>query len=1330
MALKVVSSYNPGTLKVVNNYGSQTATYNPQQTAPSPQQTYNPQPATYNPQRTASASRLQQTAAEISAQQARAFQAEQDRIIAERAATKRRLIDAKNVELGQRKAGFLGLLGDKASFGDLRRQRGGRELAVKYWKQNEDEWGGQLMARQRNYENKGAQLKDWVMQSNNETEYNQRVAQANEWLDREYKAITADIADFTNTQKELASYSETPLKGKFAQAGRITKGVVGNVVSKSWNALTWTTAQPQRVVNTAINFVNPNRLRQYYGGEEKNGLKPGQGSNAFKASLDQLKTSYNASKSQRLVGFSKADEKRIITPKTGFIPIKQKDGTIKWRKTTYTPNALNKFRGKYGDDIVDMMLDPMSWLSGAGNASKVGKASVGDRLLELAGKNKLTRNLALSTAGASSLLKESKIGRTFGKLGHEWKPRATVARDQLESLSDELNKTVKEFQRTKSSIYNRFGKEIKVGNQAKSDFLVKQTAHQQRLMADTDKFRAKAEKLSQDYIKRLEQFSDREVRAITRYGRNGSWSATDKISLSKYKRADLEKFLSDYQIKARELAKSEGLNRRANNYLPEFSGRGYDPTAKRTVFGQRYSGQSRQQLQESIIMRDFVSNWDESNSYMKQLASTEKSILRNAKRTNRALTEHEKDQLKVIADRKATIERTTKKFETKFDAIRGAMADTRKRAQPALRFSRSGVQTNLSKRGFANTASDVYHAPMKLWKKSVLKYNPAWYVNNTMWNIPASISAGGPQVFGEYRKLLTSRKYWNEVTKNLPEGVMSKISQDIGKGGLASKIEDTSRVATFLTLRKKGFADDKALNMTNRWLFDYATKNWERPIKGVLPFWNWQKNLIRLGGTMPFHNPRSAKVYTEGYNKFYQRPYENLPDEVQTYTDPETGKEVSYNPRQAYKGKAKIGDKFYGLPFFATNPETMLQFGVNPYLSAGADYVTSTDRFGRKNTDRSGASILGERFPQANLYRNFKKRNDQITERYFAKSGNSKEKQGYDPRQPNYDKSLDQKIPFQNNVKSFLGIPRGVKFDKQEFDTKKRLSDFNKAFFAVDWDKEEEAGYKQAQAKKEAMAKKFGFDLKKDIYDNYWSKYDTATTRNTKRLKEEASKFNSPDSGYWHDYFALEAGSRTSASKRRPYLIGKFDEWKRDHTFAQNPYFNLPGHGSKSGKGEINPFTLKRQESDSQARRSAGKRKYEAKLAYERKDWAWFARNGYKSKRTPITADGKYFKTVESRDKYLAGKAKYATSQLWQEYYSLPNLDAKKAFLAKHPELKAFEQPKTQAEWDAVRALIRQKRKDKLNSRAGFTAIKDRNIATTNLKVMPSAGRKLAIRFK
>jgi hypothetical protein len=1282
--------------------------------------------------------------------QAKRIRARDIQIARQQAIVKRRLTDAKKKEISNIQTGFRGKLWDKATFGQSRRERGSRETAVQYYHENEQYWGSAIENRQKNYQNKGAKLKDWVLQANSEGEYKRRVREANAWLDREYKLIGRDINDYNKSQKELAVHSEKPLTGGLAKVAGKFKKVVGNVAGTSFNALTWTTSQPQRVLNTAKNVIKPNNLRQYYGGDEKKG-----GIDA-KGWKDKLKNAYNASRDQRIVGFSKQDEKERLAGWTKKIRVKTKNG---WetRKVTRTPSWLDRTRVKYGDDVVDMMLDPMS-IAPNGWGGKLSKGAGGLAFKGLR-RSKQFRNFAISATAIKQMAKHSRFGKAGKWLNKEFTPRGERARQAVNLLNEDLSKTQKAFRKEKGYIYKRFGS-VKSGMATKrGDFIRDQIQTNQRLEARADVFKRQHERLTQDFVKRLEDFSESEVRHLTQYARNGKWTVGGKLGINKYRKKELTSFLEDYQVRAKEIADAERLQNRAKNYLPEFTGKNYDSSKSRKLFGTNYHGQGKQQLQESIIMREFTSDYDQSSSFLQQLKATEKSILKNAQKNRRSLSVYEQEQLQNIERQRNAIGKLTKRYESKFGHIRSAIEKTRESARPAIKWSRrGGLQTNFTKQGLKNTGADLFRLPQSVWRKSVLKYNPAWYVNNMAWNIPASISGGGAGVFDEYKKLLTNAKYRNQMAKSLPEGVRSKINREIGNAGLASKIEDTSRTATFLALKKAGKSDDEALKITNRWLFDYTTKNWERPIKAVLPFWQWQKNLLKLGAQMPFTNPRSAKAYSETYKKFYQRPYDQLPSEVQEYTDPDTGKKVTYDPRKFYKGKAKIGDNFYGLPFFAVNPETMLQFGVNPYLTAGADYMTSSDRLGNPNTDRKGWSILGERFPQINLARNFLNRNKKRATKYFSESGNSKSQQGYDESKPNYDKSLDNRVKFKNNAKSFFGIPRGVKFDRGEYETKKRLTAFNKEFFAKDWEKLEDKDYDKAQAQKEKLAKKYGFDLKKDIYDNYWSKYDTPTTKRTKALKEKAHRFNTR---YWDEWYSKKAGIKGVRKSERPaYFIKKFEEWRKNHTFADNVYYKIPQlstydkSGNKGKKEYVNPFTLRNKEAETNARVAEGKRKYQRYLEYQKAkktgDWSWFEKNGTglsdkaksyrlarksgdwsafnaqygdKRKSSPYKFDGKYFKSAQSMKRFQQGS-------FWKKYYEAGSLKEKQELLKANPQFQTFKQPTTQAEWDAVRKKMRTNFRKRAGKVKGFNISREKQIKMIKKGLPANFGRSYKLKYK
>lgn len=1325
--IKIQSSYNPGTIRISSGgYTPMTPTttsiqgskVNPQKTAPS---TVLQKPATTKTyQNTVKTSAYQKAVAANNAEAARRFALEQQRLEAARQAEKKRLADAKKAEIAGYKGSWAGKLADKASFGDLRRQRSSREAAAKFYKDNEYKWGGNIRARQQEYERRGAALKNWVMQSGSEAEWNKRLREANAWLDKEYKAINKEIADYTVTQQELATYSQKALTGAVPATFNFAKAFTGNLFSKSWNALTWTASQPSRVVNTTKNFVNPNNLRMYDNGSEKQGGITGKGSNPIAVSIDQLKKAYNASANQRIVGFSKADEAQRLAGWKKTVIVNGKPQTL-----TKTPSGVDKFRVKYGDDAVNLMLDPLMWLGGTGAAGKIkgGAELTRQKLYELAGKSKPLRNWIVGQA-----VKRETNPASFSK----WlnKPQATRAGDFFRDNKKIIDARTRVADRMKA--ISGAWAERKAATFADTKFaddLSKLTDQEAELLqrfmnyttygSEKSGFARKAG-FSWDSVDLPRGFGGAQRRKIEDLARSLK-NYTDQlhgkdIEFTKWK-ADKVRYASPRGGKAADRMMRDVYEAYRKSYIPYYAkgggkGQAADMTAWFMKQQKRIKLQTRAQLQRSFAQRGYAT-------------------MRN--------TSPEGQQLK-------NLDRLGKEFEDL-----GKTLDVRAQSYKPNKWTKTNDWLNTHRKW----------SPASVWRKAVLKYNPAWYVNNTLWNVPASISAGGWGAVPETLRLMRKANYAKSL-KRVPEGVASNIDKEIGKAGLASRIENTSRMAAFNALKKKGVSDSDALKRTNKWLFDYTTKNWERPIKSVLPFWQWQKNLLKLSATMPFHSPKSAKVYTEAYKQFYQRPYDALPDQTQTYTDPETGLPVTYNPKEFYKGKAKIGNNFYGLPFFAVNPETMLQFGLNPYMATAMDLTSSTNQFGSPNTNRKAWTVLAERFPQLNLARAFANRDNKDENRWFAESGSSKWSQGYDKSKPNYVESLDNQKKFGKQLKSFFGIPRSVPYNEKEYNRKFALTKFNNDFFATDWEKrladlQSQAGdtqfgfddpnspYNVVKREQEAMAKKYGFDLQKDIYDNYWSKYDTAVTRNTKQLKRSAYNFNSD---FWRTYTSLPVGSKTQASVRRPWLIGKYDEWKRNNTFLENPYYNIPefnvydSSGKKTGAKEAkNPFSLKAQQSQSEARIAAGKAKYQKYLDYQKAkksgDWSAFERKYGKksfssgSKSSKYTYNGKYFKSQESMDRYKAGEKKYAIGQLWREYYTIRTMSGRKAFLEAHPEMQAnTATPTTPEEWQAMYARIRETRKAKTAKLAGFAETQAAMKKQIERNLPNNWGRSRRLRYK
>lgn len=621
----------------------------------------------------------------------------------------------------------------------------------------------------------------------------------------------------------------------------------------------------------------------------------------------------------------------------------------------------------------------------------------------------------------------------------------------------------------------------------------------------------------------------------------------------------------------------------------------------------------------------------------------------------------------------------------------------------------------------ASKIPQVIKAPTNVWKKAVLKYRPAWYINNMAWNIPASISAGGAGTFGKYGELIKAmvkeKTFSPEIMRQLPDDVASQIGKLWGferKSGkklpFATKIENLSRSASFMALKDQGLSDADALKTVNKWLFDYGTKRWEQPIKSILPFWAWQKNLAKLAVTMPFANPRVAKGYTTTYDQLYTKPQSQIEDREVEYTDEATGRQVKYNLRDKYKGKIKIGNTWVKTPFNALTPDQLGEIGINPLLSFLQDYLTSTDKFGRPNTDRPAWQIGAGKFPQFNLANDFLKRNDPNTLSWFSKSGYGKSAQGSDPNASNYRQSLDNNRKFGKTALSFLGVPSSINQDLQEEEKRSRYNKFNTDFFNIDWDKrlqdyllqDKATAYDRLQADKETLAKQYGFDFNQDISKGEWSKFDTSTARNTKELKEKARAFND---SYWNEYNAVPKADIYERSKKRPFWIKKYGEWQKDSTFKQNPYYTLPYFKNADGsKNYVKPAELKARENELDQKAYARS----VKKAFWDQYWA-----SDKATRKQLIANnpqyGKTFATKPKSEKQLA-------FEFWQRYYAESSPEKRKELIIANPQYNKSVAPTTKEGWQALKSSNKRELRAKARSIKGFSDIESQLLNTAKTK--------------
>ena len=573
-------------------------------------------------------------------------------------------------------------------------------------------------------------------------------------------------------------------------------------------------------------------------------------------------------------------------------------------------------------------------------------------------------------------------------------------------------------------------------------------------------------------------------------------------------------------------------------------------------------------------------------------------------------------------------------------------------------------------------ANDAFAKAGMLWRKAVLVARPAWYVNNELFNIASSVTSGGLKAlkhrFGAVDELLRLG-----VTDEMLEAVdgMSILGTKVG---FASRQERSSRRGLYLALRNQGLDHNKALKELNKALFDYGNlKNYERPLRAVMPFWLWQKNITKRIATMPFDNPRGANAWGTIYSKLYEEPLDKLPDETLEF-ETRDGETVTYNPREANTGKMynPITKEWMNTPFNAFTPQSLEQIGISPVIRAWNEYQTNRDYWGNRLDARKWWENITEQFPQYGLAKALIDSNRQQggvfadlfgaidnKEQWLAEgSGFTKEMQGLDPDAPNYSANLDLKAKAGAKIKSYMGIPKSKPFDYEKFERQKKEIAFRKDWFEQDWTNKNkdfwiekevydpktktyntELAYDyptMAKAQEEfASQDKYGYDLQKDVYGTststgLFNRNDSVWTQGVKKQKEEARAF--VDATYDDLEKIADANTAPDGSKIDPYsaegtkyIQNKRLEWEKNQTFIKNP--------------EIKNFL---------------------------QDW-WFRGPDTNYKGLDLTDPNKYLEYREwidsggaLREAQEVGLAKYKASpkgQFWDEYHRLKGVDPEKA---------------------------------------------------------------------
>ena len=677
-------------------------------------------------------------------------------------------------------------------------------------------------------------------------------------------------------------------------------------------------------------------------------------------------------------------------------------------------------------------------------------------------------------------------------------------------------------------------------------------------------------------------------------------------------------------------------------------------------------------------------------------------------------------------------------------------------------FSRIRDAKKTVKKSAWERVTDVTSLPTKVWKKSVLATNPAWYLNNELFNQIQGITAGGTkfiknqrgtQRYLQHLKRNAGRSLKPSELREFTEAIGTDVEKLFGKladdatrvqkidnatfgrlSKVASSQESRARIALYRTYRQHGLDHKAAVKRVDKYLFRYGTKNWERPIKALVPFWAWQKGLAKAGARMPFQNPKAALMYTElqRYQDFSldQHFNEIVPKLKELgYTDAEI--EAFRAEHEKYnKGKIRVGDRYINTPFNAFSTKGMDAMGVNPYVAATNESLNATDFFGNKIDPQNSVfwRRIISKFPQLELglqgFRTARLDVTKPTERWIGEPGSSglgmtKEKQGYDKSKKNYVKSLDPSNNLTKNILAFVGIPRSNVVSMSELFESKRLQKLTDEYFGTDWDSMK---YDEAQAKRKKLFERYGV-TEQQFFDSKINKYDTPAAQRTKALKADAAALNK---------MLFEEYSKQKYGTRSKWAVEKLKELNSIGYFEKNPYLKSFDWLTGDTVARVNmqkAYELAKKTGDwSQFNIKYGDRRSAKKIAYDiakkTGDWtAYRAKYGVK-KQSPHQYQGKFFKTAESRQKYIDG-------EFWRSYAAASKAERKK-LMADNPQYNT-RKDWTQAQWDAANLEKKTSERQRLMSSSPFAAAylrkKKSNQVSADTFIRSRKGNQKKIRY-
>lgn len=1183
------------------------------------------------------------------------------------------------------KQNFLDKVVDTVTFGQDRRDVSAREYAEGRAKQIMDKDFKKYETKINSYNSKLATVQAAVNRAAttmNQADFDIYVKQQQAAIDREYKSLVAEGAAYDGRQAAYGKSSSAPLTSFGAKTLSGAMGALDFIVNKNpvgrftlgqgWENVPSLTTAASRIVNTIGNTFDKNRTVYQYGGSTTNQKKTGQ--NAWQLSYNQRNLNLAPAKAKPFD--KKAAYKELSSVKFAENP-KQRQIVAGFKKAK-TDVEREKYARQFWDDknrqaslqkdIQEFAADP---LFAIGAASKGAKA--------LAGTTKF-----------GDTLKSTKAGSFFAKSADKLKSSTAAFKSKLAE-----NKAVKWLGTEHTTPADKFFETTR----ATRDL----SRAQQEVFLD--KIKVISEKLAVNPKYDLSIFDDlkaltpREREVLQRMSGDGKLAFKDFATHygrgMKPWRDKMQQIAQRYIAFTEEMRLADDVAGTATRF-----GRGKKMYSPRTVWAENLDDynfrmkrgkgiQSGDDFLHGVTDRFFKSNLDE------VISRKGAKYVKYSKEMKKVSADYER----TYHDARRTIQAAEKRYKRDTTGLTGWMRNNKN--------IRSEVSLG---RSVFNTAKNIQAAPTRIWKKSVLKYRPAWTVNNVLYNTQAGVLAGGAGALKEQVKMLNPRYYRRAMDESrqyfggnlgrelggryLGRNYAKRVDQKLTR--FYSGVEDWSRVAAGRAAMKKGMTQEQATKRVNKYLFDYKTANWERPIKAVVPFWSFQKNLAKASATMPFDRPLAAAGYNR-LDRYQQQQYDQEFKSIEPklkelgYTDAEILAMKEENAKY-YRGRLEVGDRWMTTPFNAFSEKGMSQMGLNPYLSAAKEIATSTDQYGRTIAGKEAGFMrrIMSKFPQAELAHGFYQSNKVSAGRlkpsikYIGKAGHDgfglgKEKQGYDATKKNYLASMDPRTKLGANALAFVGVPKSMTFDKPQFIKTKTLQKLTADYFKLDT---KDLEFNEAEAKREQLFKKYGVSAD-EFYGGVLNKYDTENTTRIKGLKEAAATKNK---ALFDEYGRQPQGTRNI------WVTSKLRELNAEGYFDKNPYLKSfkyvsPTSVAKADKqvlvqraistGDWSEYRAKygltqKQKDYEHASKTGDWSTWQSKYGKTEKamardravasgDWTEYAEKyGTTRKVTPYQYAGKYFKSAETMERYKDG-------EFWRSYIAADK-EHRRKLLADNPQ--------------------------------------------------------------